>query len=124
LATHATHSVQQFFGLGISFVPIDHAIFGALITEKHVFSDGKIRNKCKFLMDNNETSFFRMMDILKPAFLAFKIDFPLYERMDRPAQNLHQGRFSGSVFTDQSMNLTLLDTEIYIIKCLTQEISW
>ena len=70
------HPIQQFFGSGNRFIPIDNPAFGAFITKKHIFGDGKKWNKCKFLMDNNKANFFRVVNILKPALLTFKIDFP------------------------------------------------
>src|SRR5258706_16098553 len=112
------HPIQQFFGFGKGFVPIDHTVFGALITKEHIFGDGKKRNKCKFLMDNNQANFFRVMNILKSTFLAIKIYSPAVRTMwIDTAQHLHQGRFTSSVFTDESVNFSLPHTKAHIIKC-------
>ena len=53
------------------------------------------------------------------TFFALKINIPTVRAMwINAAQHFHQGRFSSSVFTDQSMDFALLDAKIHIIKRL------
>ena len=63
--------------------------------------------------------FLRILNRLEFTYLSVINYIPLIgsARLDA-AQNVHERRFSRSVFTDQSMNLSLLDRKVYIIQSL------
>src|ERR1044071_5099047 len=70
-------------------------------------------------MDDDEAHFFRVVNILKPTFLALEIDFPAIRAIRiHAAQHIHQSRFSCSVFSYQGVYLTLAHAKAYVIKSL------
>ena len=61
-----------FFCFTVCFVPVNATSFILnLVSEKHILSDRKQRNQCKFLMNNDDTFRFTVVQVFKLTFLAF-----------------------------------------------------
>jgi len=104
---------EQRSGLGLVAVPIDDAVAGLLIAEENVFVDREHRHQRQFLVDDDDAHPLAVMDALELAFFAAKDDFAVIRsrRID-PRQDLHQRRFSGAIFADDSVDLALFDRQV------------
>ena len=89
----------------------------AFISQIHIFADRHLRNQGQFLMDDDNAAFFGILDVGKLADLAVVDDIPFIRSVGvDPAENVHQGRFSRAVFSDQRMDFALFHLEIHVIK--------
>ena len=70
-------------------------------------------------MDNNDSLLLRILDLIELADFTIVDDIPLISTIRiNTAQNVHQGGFSRSVFSHQSMDLAFLHLQVYVVKRL------
>ena len=109
---------HKLLGTSVGFRPVNRHFLSLLIAKKHIFCDRHIRYQCEFLVDNYNTFFLTVFNFLK--FTNFSIvndvTFVTSIRVDS-TEDIHQCRFTGSVFTDQCVNLTFFHLQIDIIQC-------
>ena len=116
LQTYCSHI---FLSFAVSIVPVDRKFLSSLVTEEHVLTDAHVRDQCQFLMDNDNSLFFTIFNFREFTNFSviYNIAFIATVRVDT-TQNIHKGRFTGAVFSNQSVDLAFFYLKIYIIKCL------
>jgi hypothetical protein len=90
------------------------------LTQQHVLGDGLCRHDTHFLRNDDNTGLERgrgrgvaYVNAIDPKFAAI--------RLIDPAKNLHQRRFTSSVFADQRVDFTRIDIERNVIKRLRRQ---
>ena len=103
----------------ISLVPVDTPFASLFITEEHVLADGQIRDQCEFLVDNNDSLFLGIFNVMKFAYFAV-VNYVAFIGAKRinSAENVHQCRFTGTVLADQRMDLSLFNLKVDVVECL------
>ena len=101
-------SLEQLAGAAIKFFPANHAQPAGLASEKDVFADSHFPDQRQLLIDNCDARLLGVAHAAKLLHAAFDEDLAaiLRVRIDA-AENFHQRRLAGAVFTDQRVNLTL-----------------
>ena len=71
------------------------------ITEEHVLTDRHVRDQCEFLVDNNDSLFLGIFNIVKCTYFAvvYYVAFIGAMRINS-AENVHKRGFTGAVLSD------------------------
>ena len=89
------------------------------IAKEHILPDGHIGDQRKFLMNNNDTFFLTVLDLVEFADLTI-IDDIAFIRSVRinTAQYIHKCGLSCAVLTHQGVNFTRVESQINTIQGL------
>ncbi|MPM82610.1 hypothetical protein SDC9_129671 [bioreactor metagenome] len=60
---HEPDHLQQFVRFGERFVPVYGKRTAAFVAEEHVFRNGEVGNQREFLMDNDDTAVFTVLNL-------------------------------------------------------------
>src|SRR5262245_10698341 len=82
------------------------------MADEDVFRDRQIRSKTQFLVYQADPECLSTGRIVRADCFAIETDLACVFRFGA-CENLHKGGFTGSVFTDKSMNLPTADAKIY-----------
>ena len=104
----------------IGLIPVNETSLGLdLIAQKHIFADGQQRNQGQFLMDNNNTLCFAVLQCFELAQLSVIINLTCIGiRRINTRQDIHQCGFASTVLADQCVNFSAFNNQIDIIQCL------
>jgi len=104
------HGLEKLACLGDRRVPVDDATAGGFIAEEDVLGYGQIRDQGQFLVYDDDSFFFALLDVTELALHIFVEDLAFIGAMGiYPGEHFHQGRFARAVFTDQSMDFIVFD---------------
>ena len=101
------------FDLGLL---VDQTIFPQFAADKNVFIHGHIQDGIQLLVDHCHTHVHCLFGI------GYNVGFSVKEDLTAGIfgidthQNLHQGGFTGAVFSHESMDFTRFDLQLYMIK--------
>ena len=112
------YGLQKFCRPGIGFIPVDFVLMSPFIAQKHIFPDRHIGNQCKLLMNDYDTLFLTVLDLIKFADLTVIDDVPFVRPIRiYTAQYIHQCGLSCAVFAYKCVDLSLFHLQVYIVKC-------
>ena len=102
----------------LGFVPIDDAAFLDLVAHEHVLSDAELRDKSKFLVNDDDAGFFRVANVRESNFVAFVENVARVSAVRVHArQHFHQGRLASTILATDRVDLSVAYLEVDVIKC-------
>ena len=103
----------------VGHVPVDHAVFGLLIAQKHVFSNAQVRNQRQFLVDDNDAYTLAIFDVFKPAFVVLIDNIASIGAIGiDTAENIHQRGLASAVFATEGMDLAFRHLNVHVVQRL------
>src|SRR5262245_2125541 len=86
-----------------------------LASEKNVLSDVQVLEHIEFLVDKSDPSFNRIRNRTDNYLLTVDLQSPGVRLIDA-AENFHEGRFAGAIFTGQRDDLTRKDLQVDLVE--------
>ncbi len=112
-----TDFLQQRLGTLISVWPVHDAATGTFISNEKILGNGQKRHQREFLVDNNDPEMFTVGNTSKASQLSVIVNLTVIAALRVNARkNLHQGGFSGTIFTNKRVDLTFGNFEINVIQ--------
>ena len=112
---HETYALQLLLRAPAHLLEVDHPITCLLPSEEEILNDVQVRNLVEGLVDDRNSQFLCVAGILDVNLFPFDQNCALVLAIGS-AQDLHEGRFSGSVFAEEHMDLTPSNIEAHIIQ--------
>ena len=111
-------SFQNFFRFSIHSGPVNEAaLFPFPVAEENILCTAHIQVYAEFLINHCDTCIFRVLCGAEALFFSVDENLALIgTRRISSTDNLHQGGFSCTVFTDDAQDFSCFDLEIHIIK--------
>ena len=108
-------NIQRLSGLGMDAIPVDQTQWGSgIVAQEDIFSHRQVQFQIQFLVDHGDASFLGVCRALEftQAVAHHQRTFVAAIGVDA-TENLHQGRFAGTVFSCQRQDFVGIKFHIH-----------
>ena len=117
-ANGRSEHLQELSGFLVHCYKIDKPVDSRLVTQKNVLSNSQVVCKRELLVYYLNRSCIAVADRMKPGLFTVNQHTPRVKTAGPySCYNLYQSRFTCSIFSNQSMNLSLFKVYRYIVQC-------
>ena len=96
---------------------VHQAVFPQLPAHEDILVDGHVQDGVQLLVDHGDPRVHGLLGVCRMIGLPVKEDLAAGVLGVNAHQDLHQGGFSGAVFSHQRMDLSRLYLQLHMIKC-------